>query len=229
VHVGIVLLRITVISRETLLGMGNVKASISSTLQRAKDTASSGGGLASNIEKSAEWALVLIDLVNEVSGLTHLGLDYISINFSVTLVDIIKSNLLEETTSTEQSSAVGSSVVLQSNLKSITRQLVGRSTGQDAISVDEGVDNLANDLLVGETNDEAVLGRLVLVLGLAAKTLALTVVGAAFAAAAKLDLVAFVVRFGLLDFDERLSGEREGEREGESIQLVWFGTDVINS
>jgi len=225
VHVGIVLLRITVISRETLLGMGNVKASISSTLQRAKDTASSGGGLASNIEKSAEWALVLIDLVNEVSGLTHLGLDYISINFSVTLVDIIKSNLLEETTSTEQSSAVGSSVVLQSNLKSITRQLVGRSTGQDAISVDEGVDNLANDLLVGETNDEAVLGRLVLVLGLAAKTLALTVVGAAFAAAAKLDLVAFVVRFGLLDFDERLSGEREGE----SIQLVWFGTDVINS
>jgi hypothetical protein len=51
------------------------------------------------------------------------------------------------------------------------------------------VDNLADDVLVGEANDEAVLGRIVLVLGLGDQP-----------------LTGIVVGYGLLDFNRNLSG-----------------------
>ena len=63
---------------------------------------------------------------------------------------------------------------------------------------------MANDLTVRETDDEAILGTLVLVLRLAAEAFALAVVGLPLAAAAEFDLVALVVRLGFLDFNEYL-------------------------
>jgi hypothetical protein len=209
VHIGIVLLGITIVARESLFGVRDVQTSVGSTFECAKDTASGGGGFASYVKEGAEGALVLVDFVYKVGGFTHFGFDNISINFGVAFVHIVKANLLEETTSTEESGAVGGGVVLKTDLESVAGELVRTGRGQDAISIDERVDNLANDLLVGETNDEAVFGRLVFVLGLAAETLALTVVGAAFATTAKFDLEAFVVRFGLGYFDKHLRMKEE--------------------
>jgi len=59
-------------------------------------------------------------------------------------------------------------------------------------------------LTVREANHQAVLGGLVLVLVLADKALALTVIRLALAAAAEFDLVAREIRFALLDADEDL-------------------------
>mmetsp|Transcript_28688 Transcript_28688/g.61177 ORF Transcript_28688/g.61177 Transcript_28688/m.61177 type:complete len:241 (+) Transcript_28688:245-967(+) len=190
VHISIVILGITIVTRETLLRVRDVKSTIGGTLQGTEDTASSGSGLATNIQKGTEGTLVFVDLVDVVSGLSNLGGDNISINLVITFVNIIQTNLLEETTSTEQSSAVSSGVVLKSNIQAVTRELGRGSRSEDAISINEGVSNLADDLTVGETDDDTVLGRLVLVLCLAAKSLTLTVVGLSLATTTEFDLEA---------------------------------------
>jgi hypothetical protein len=202
VHVSIILLRITIITRETLFGVGDVKTSIGGTLECAEDAASSRGGFASNIEEGTEGAFVLVNFIYKVSGFSHLSLDNISVNFGVALINIIQTNLLEQTTGTKQSGAVRGGIVLKTDLKSITGQFVRTGGSQNAIAIDETVHNLTDDLLVGETHNETVFGRLVLVLGLAAETLTLTVVGASFATTAKFDLEALVVRFGFGYFDK---------------------------
>ena len=74
----------------------------------------------------------------------------------------------------------------------------------DTVAVNETVDNLADNLLVGEANDQTVLGRLVLVLGLAYQTLALTVIRLAFTATTEFDLVAAVIRLGANVLDKDL-------------------------
>mmetsp|Transcript_5530 Transcript_5530/g.8917 ORF Transcript_5530/g.8917 Transcript_5530/m.8917 type:complete len:301 (+) Transcript_5530:77-979(+) len=195
VHISIVLLRITVVSRETLLGMRNVKSTISGTLQGTENTASSGGGLASNIQQGPEGTLVLIHLIHIVGSLTNGSGDDVAVHLIIALINIIQSNLLEQTTSAQKSGAVSGSIVLKSNTQSISGQLVRAGRGKDAISINETVGNLADDLTVGETHDETVLGRLVLILCLAAETLALTVVGLTLTATTVLDLVPLVVRF----------------------------------
>jgi len=168
VHVRVVLLGVTVITRESLLGVGDIKSTIGGALQGTEDTASSRGGLASNIKEGTEGTLVLIDLINVVGSLSNRGRDDISVNLVITLIDIIQTNLLEETTSAQQSSTVGSGVVLKSDLQSVTGEFVRAGRREDAVTIDQGVHDLADHLTVGETHDDTVLGGLVLVLGLAA-------------------------------------------------------------
>jgi hypothetical protein len=215
VHIGIILLGITIISRETLVRVWDVQSTIGGTLQGTEDTAPGRGGLDTNIQKSAEGALIFIDLIDVVGSLTNGGRDDSSINFIISFIDIIKSNLLEETTGTKKTGAVSSGVVLKSNTQSITGQLVGASRSQNPVSINKRVCNLANNLFVGETNNETVFGRLVLVLSLTAKTLALTVVGLSLAATTELDLVPLEVRFGFLELDESLNYDRD--MKGETV------------
>jgi hypothetical protein len=114
---------------------------------------------------------------------------------------------LQKTTSNQETSAVGSSVVLETNLESVTSKLSRFSGSKNAVSIDKRVSNLANDLAVGETNDKTVLWRLVLVFVLGTKTLALAVVRLSLAAATKLDLITRIVRLALLNFDKNLTKE----------------------
>lgn len=67
------------------------------------------------------------------------------------------------------------------------------SRGQQDIPLDFGVNNLADDILVGDADDETVLGGVVLVLLLNDETLASIVISLAFAASAVLDLEALEV------------------------------------
>lgn len=88
---------------------------------------------------------------------------------------------------------------------------------EDLVTANLGVDDLGDDVLVGEADDEAVLGRIVLVLGLSDQPLASIVVGCArlemevhgalwmvrtlaLSAALVLDLVPREVRVVLLEF-----------------------------
>jgi len=73
---------------------------------------------------------------------------------------------------------------------------------KDAISVNEGVCNLADNESVGETNDETVLGGLVLVLCLGTKTFTLTVIGTSLTATTELDLETAEVCLALLYLGE---------------------------
>ncbi len=209
VHVGIVLLGVTVVSGESLLRVGNVKTSISGSLKGSEDTGSGGGGLAANIEKSTEGALVVIDFLNVVGLLVVLGRDNFSVDLGVSLVELIESNLLEETAGTEKTGAVGGGVVLQTNGKSVSAELSGLSLAEDAISIDQGISDLADNLGVSETDDKTVLWRLVLVLVLGTQSLSLAVVGLTLASASELDLVSREVRLIFCSLNESLKEEQD--------------------
>lgn len=75
---------------------------------------------------------------------------------------------------------------------------------QDTVSLQPGVGNLATDVLVGASDNHAVLGRVVFVLGLNDETLAGIVVCLTLATPAELDLEPLEVRLVLDDLDERL-------------------------
>lgn len=66
---------------------------------------------------------------------------------------------------------------------------MGIGSHEDLVAADLRTHDLGNDVAVGESDDEAVLGRIVLVLGLGGQALAGVVVGLALAAALVLDLV----------------------------------------
>ena len=75
-------------------------------------------------------------------------------------------------------------------LDAVARQLLGARLREDDIALDLGRDDLHRDVLVAEAHDEAVLGRVVLVLGLGDEALASVVIGLAGAATSVLHLVA---------------------------------------
>jgi hypothetical protein len=83
---------------------------------------------------------------------------------------------------------------------------MGISRREHKVTLELGVHNLANHVLVGETNHQTVFGRIVLVLGLDDETLAGKVIGLAFTSTTELDLEAFKVGLVLDEFDKRLRG-----------------------
>jgi hypothetical protein len=76
----------------------NVETTIGGALQGTKNAASGRRGSAANVKKTTKRTLVLIDFVNVVLFLIVLRSDNYSIDFRVSFVHIIQSNLLEETT-----------------------------------------------------------------------------------------------------------------------------------
>jgi hypothetical protein len=204
VHIGIILFGVTVVSRETLVVVRDIKSTVSSSLKGSENTASGGSSTTSNIKKSTEWTLVLVNFINVVSLLSNLGLHNLGVNLSVTLIDLIKTNLLQKTTGYKKTGTVCSRVVFKTNLKSVTLKFLRTSLSKDTVSVNERVSNLTDNVSVGETNNKTVLGRLVLVLGLTAKTFALTVVGTSLTSTTELNLVAAEVGFALLYLGESL-------------------------
>lgn len=82
---------------------------------------------------------------------------------------------------------------------------VGRSN--NTVSFQPGIGDLATDVLVGDAHDHAVLGGVVLVLGLNDESLAGIVIGLTLPAPAELDLEPLEVSLVLDDLDERLQQE----------------------
>jgi len=189
VHVGVVLLGVAVVSGESLLGVGNIESTVGGSLERSEDTGAGGSRLTSDIEKGAEGALFVVDFLDVVGLLAVIGRDNFSVDLGISLVELVESNLFEETTGAEKTGAVGRGVVLQTYGESVSTELGGLGLAEDAISIDQGVSDLADNLGVGESDDETVLRRLVLVLVLGTQPLSLAVVGFSLAAASELDLI----------------------------------------
>ena len=75
-------------------------------------------------------------------------------------------------------------------LDSVTLKLVTVGCAEDFVASDLGGNDLANDVFVGEADDEAVLGSVVFVLGLSDETLTGIVVGLAGATTLVFGLIA---------------------------------------
>jgi hypothetical protein len=75
-------------------------------------------------------------------------------------------------------------------LDAVSLELVGVGRAEDLVAGDLGGHDLADDVLVGEADDQAVLGSIVLVLGLGDEALTGVVIGLALLAALVLSLVA---------------------------------------
>ena len=65
----------------------------------------------------------------------------------------VKTEFLQDTASKEEASAVGSRVVGQTDRESVTGELAGLGGCDDDITGQSGVCNLADNILVGETDD----------------------------------------------------------------------------
>ena len=209
VHVGVVLLGVAVVSGESLLGVGDIESTVGGSLEGSKETVSGGGGLATNIQQGAEGALVVVDFLDVVGLVVPLGGNDFSVDLGVSLVHIIESDLLEETAGAEKTGAVGSGVVLQTDRESVAAEFGGLGLAEDAVTIDESVGDLADNLGVGETDYETVLGGLVLVLVLGTQPLALAVIGLTLASAAELDLIPRKVGLGFSLLNESLERERK--------------------
>jgi len=150
-------LGISVESRKSLITVRNVKSTVTRALHGAKNFSTSGGVLDSNIEQSTERSLLVVDLTNKVSAAIDNSGHNIASWLLNTSVSLIKANLLQKTASQQKSSAVSSSIVLQTSGQTVLDQLLGRSRTQNLVTVDLGVDNLADNITVGESHNQTVL------------------------------------------------------------------------
>jgi hypothetical protein len=181
--VGIELFGLDIETWETVLGVGDENATIGSTLHGTEDTGTSGCAVKTNIKESLEWSSIL---------LRSLGKFVLSISLLNTSEILIYAKLLENTTGDQETSAVCGSPVGKTVLDAISFEFVGVGSGEDLVTSDLGGYDLHNDVAVGEADDETVLGRIVLVLGLGDEALASIVIGLSDTTALVLGLVAAV-------------------------------------
>jgi hypothetical protein len=159
-----------IVTNEALGVVGDVQTTVSSALQGSKDLGTSGGPGKTNIKEGLERTTAFTVGFNVVL----LALQRLS-----TLVHVSEAQVLEVATSQQQAGAIGGGVVGETSLDTIARKLVGIGGGNNNVTRELGVDQLGNDVLVGDANAEAVLGGRVLVLVLGDQTLASIVVSLA--------------------------------------------------
>jgi len=191
------LLGLWVVAWESLLGVGNVETAVRGALEDTKDSGSGRGSLEAGVEEALEGSRSVLVL--------SLGQGELALWLSDALVLLIESELLESTSGNEEAGGVGCvggkkreapfSVAFSSVLTAarrltgspvgeavrdaVSRELVGVGRGEDDVALDLGIDDLGDDVLVCESDDEAVLWRVVLVLGLGDEALPGVVVGLA--------------------------------------------------
>ena len=195
------LLGLNVVTGETVLGVRNEETTVGGTLQGTEDTGTGGGTDKTDIEEDLEGA------AGTLVGLSSFGQGVFTVSLLNTLEGVVELELLEETASEKETGGVGSGPVGQTVLDSVALQFVGVSGGNNLVTGDFGVDNLGDDVAVGEadlqmletiscmsselsTYDKTVLASRVLVLGLGDQALTGIVVGLSLTTTAVLGLVA---------------------------------------
>ena len=191
--VGVELTGLAVETDEALLGVRHGDATVADTLEGAEDAGAGGGAVETDIKESLEGTGTLAggaDVVVLTSG-------------ADTSVALVELEGLEETTRKEEASGVGSGVVGETKLDPVAGELVRVGGGHDNITSDLRVGDLADDVAVGETDDEPVLVGVVLVDVLDHELSAGGVVGLALTTTTVLGLEALEVSFVLDEFLER--------------------------
>lgn len=141
-HSWVELLLLLVVTRETLVLVGDIETTVNGTLHDTKDTGTSGGEVETNVKEDVERTLVSV-LFNEEVSTIRLGL---------TNILLIKTQLGEDTTGSKETSGVGSGIVLLASLlvdsSSVLGQLVRVGGSKDDVAVEGGVRNLAGNIFV---------------------------------------------------------------------------------
>lgn len=181
---GVELLGLHVVTGESVLGVGNEDTTVGGTLHDTEDTGTGGGSGKTNIKEGLEGSALLTVLLG------GLGQGVLSIGLLNTSEGLVKAELLQDTAGEEETGGIGGGPVGKTVLNAVGAELVGVGGGEDLVTSNLGGDDLGDDVAVGEADDQAVLGRVVLVLGLGDQTLARIVVGLSFATALVLRLEA---------------------------------------
>lgn len=135
---GVELLGFRVVTGETLLRVRNKDSTVGSTLEGTKDTRTGRGTLQSNVEETLEGTRLVIA--------QRLNLGHLTIGLSYTLVLVSKTEDGECTTGDEQTSGVSGGPVGKPSLDTVTAELLGRGLGENLVTVDLGVNDLASDV-----------------------------------------------------------------------------------
>lgn len=159
-------------------------------LEGSEHLGTSGGPLEASVHEGVEWTGSIVGGLNVV---------LLSVSLLNTLVGVSKAELGQHTASQEQTDTVGGGVVLQAHGETVLLKLVGVGAGNNHVSGNGCVYDLAHDILEGEADDQAVLVGVVLVLVLAHQPQAGTVVGLTLPPSAVLDLETTEVGRGLDD------------------------------
>jgi len=186
-------LTLVVVARESLARVRDVKATIDGALERTKYLVTGGGSRETSVEKAPEWAGAVFRRLNVV---------LVTIDLGLTFVKLIELHLGQEASSQEEPGAVVSGVVLEANRYSEFGELVAVSCADYYVSGHSRVDHLADDVSVGGSHYQSVLGRVELVLVLSAQAASSLVIGLAILSSLKLGLVSLEVSLVLLDFDQ---------------------------
>merc|ERR1712055_350456 len=147
--------RFVVVAGETLHTVWDIQSAISRALEGTEDPCPCSGACEPHIQVASERA-----------GLSVLTLYVvlITINLVIAGVDLVQFQALQQTARQQEARAVRSRVIGQPDLDTVSRELMSVSSANDGISLDFGVRYLANNVLVCEPDDHAVLGGIVLVL-----------------------------------------------------------------
>lgn len=183
---GIELLGLDVVAREAVLRVGDEDTAVRGTLHGTENTGTCGGTDETNIKESLEGT------ASAIVGLDGLGEGVLAVGLLDTSEVLVKAELDQGTAGKQQTSGVGSSPVGETLGDAVALELVRVSGGVDLVTGDLRVDDLSDDVAVGEADNHAVLGRIVLVLGLGDQALTGIVVGLALTTTAVLGLIAAV-------------------------------------
>lgn len=243
-HLRVELLGLNVVTREAVLGVGNIETTVRGPLHRTKDAGTCRRASEADIQEDFKWAALL------AVDLDSLGERELAISLLNASKVLIKLQLLQCATGEEKTGGVRCSPVGETVGDSVGLQLVGicstlvplagvkikvRSgvfgSPEYLVAADLGGHNLSDDVAVGEADDKPILWSVVLVLGLGDQPLARiyhgqselavaifkrrTVVGLALAPPLVLDLVSP----GAVSFQSQLEGAKVFECSRE-IRIV---------
>ena len=144
----------------------------------------------------------------------------------ITSVGLVKAELLQNTAGDQQTDSVGGRPVSETVLDAVAGQLVGVGSSQNDVTGDLGRNDLGNNVLLGETDNQPVLGAVVLGLVLGDQPLAGVVVSLTFTTTTERSLETRVVRSSLLDLLER-HGDKDDPSSGKCY--VWGREDTYSA
>lgn len=181
------------VTAELLDGVGDVETAILSTLEDRENPGTHQSPDQTNVEDDLEGPPLVI-LVFDVEFFLVLLFD--------TLDLLVHTDLLEDPPGDQETGLVTSGVGGVANGSTVFLELGGGLLAESLITEDGGVDNLGDELLVGDPDNKSVLGGIVFVLILGHQSPPLVVVGLTFPTPSIFGLDPLVILLILLNLDE---------------------------
>lgn len=180
--------------------MRDIETAINGTLHSAEDPSTGRCTRQTNIQEATERSWPIIDGLHQI---------FLARDISTPTVQRLQAQLVQNTTSDQQAGAIGGRIVSETNLDTITRQLMRVGGTHNAISLDAGIRDLTSDVAVADADNQTIFRGVILVLVLEDETLTGLVIGFTLTTPLKLNLVPLEVLLVLDYFDEPLQKQKE--------------------